>query len=108
MEFATRGVPFRAQETVRLEYKGRPLRQSYTPDFVCFGAIIIELKAVRAIAPEHQAQIINYLRATGMRLEAVRDLEARSVSDFSFLLDGGRPGWWCAQGDEARVKVGPT
>ena len=42
--------------------------KTYKPDFVCFGKIIIELKAVKAIAPEHEAQILNYLKATGMRL----------------------------------------
>jgi GxxExxY protein len=38
------------------------------PDFVCYGKIIVELKAVKAIAPEHEAQLLNYLKATGMRL----------------------------------------
>jgi len=37
-------------------------------DFVCFERIIVEIKAVRAIAPEHRAQVINYLRSTGMQL----------------------------------------
>ena len=37
-------------------------------DFVCFDCILLELKAVRAIAPEHRAQVINYLRATGLKL----------------------------------------
>jgi len=68
LEFAARAVPFRALEPLALRYKGRPLRQTYTPDFVCYETIIIELKAIRAIAPEHRAQIINYLRASGLRL----------------------------------------
>jgi GxxExxY protein len=38
------------------------------PAFVCFGKIIVELKAVKAIAPEHEAQLLNDLKATGMRL----------------------------------------
>ena len=42
--------------------------QTYKPGFVCFGKIIVELKAVKAIAPEHEAQLLNYLKATGMRL----------------------------------------
>jgi GxxExxY protein len=51
-----------------LSYKGRPLRQSYTPDFICFGKVIVEIKAVAALADEHRAQVHNYLRATGHRL----------------------------------------
>ena len=53
---------------LKLSYKGDLLLQTYKPDFVCFGTIIVELKAVKAIAPEHEAQLLNYLKATGMRL----------------------------------------
>ena len=51
-----------------LTYKGDSLAQFYKADFVCFGRIIVELKAVKTIAPEHEAQLLNYLKATGMRL----------------------------------------
>jgi GxxExxY protein len=68
IEFAARRIPFIAQRPLRLEYKGRSLRQGYTPDFVCVERVIVELKAVNALLPEHRAQTINYLRASGMRL----------------------------------------
>ena len=68
VEFSTQGIPFRAKPSLALRYKARNLRQTYSPDFVCYDSIIVELKAVREIAPEHRAQIINYLRATGLRL----------------------------------------
>ena len=42
--------------------------QVYQPDFVCFGKIIVELKAVSAIIDEHRAQLLNYLCATGFEL----------------------------------------
>lgn len=67
-EFRRREVPFDAQCSLRLSYKGDPLRQSFVADFVCFGQVLIELKAVRILAPEHRAQVINYLRATGLKL----------------------------------------
>ena len=51
-----------------LTYKGQPLKQTYVPDFVCFNAIIVEIKALREFAPEHRAQVLNYLKASGMRL----------------------------------------
>jgi GxxExxY protein len=67
-EFALRSVPFVAQKELQLTYKGQPLRQTYLPDFTCYGKIIVELKAVKEIAPEHKAQVINYLKATGFKL----------------------------------------
>ena len=68
LEFAERRIPFVAQRALPLTYKGQPLRQTYQADFVCFGTIIVELKAVRELAPEHRAQVLNYLNATGLKL----------------------------------------
>ena len=67
-ELSRRGIPFVAQQVIKLMYKGAPLQQTYKPDFICFGKIILELKAVKEIAPEHRAQVINYLKATGIKL----------------------------------------
>ena len=66
-EFTNRGIPFRAQTELDLTYKGEALSQTFKPDFICYDSIILELKAVKATAPEHQAQPMNYLKATGLR-----------------------------------------
>lgn len=68
MEFADQAIPFVAHPMLSLTYKGRPLRQTYSPDFVCFAKIVLEIKAVSSLADEHRAQVHNYLRATGHRL----------------------------------------
>ena len=68
MELAKRNIPFKAQSEIVINYKGVPLKQTYKADIVCYDKIILELKAVKALLPEHAAQIQNYLRATGMRL----------------------------------------
>ena len=68
IEFMEREIPFVAQPKLALSYRGQLLRQTYTPDFVCFDRIVLELKAVSAVADEHRAQVHNYLRATGHRL----------------------------------------
>lgn len=67
-EFALRSMQFVAQQKLLLTYKRQPLSQSYQPDFICYGKIIVGLKAVKEIAPEHKAQVINYLKATGFKL----------------------------------------
>lgn len=68
IEFGEQGIPFLAKPMLSLTYKGRPLVQKYSPDFVCFDKIIVELKAVTALADEHRAQVHNYLKSTGYRL----------------------------------------
>ena len=68
MELELQGIPFREKVQIGLDYKGRPLRQTYQPDFLCFEKIILEIKAVSALADEHRAQVHNYLKATGHRL----------------------------------------
>ena len=67
-ELRLRGSPFVSQCELRLTYKGEPLTQTYKADLICHDKIIVELKAVKEIAPEHRAQVFNYLKATGLRL----------------------------------------
>lgn len=68
LEFKDQGIPFLAQQKLALTYKGRTLKQTYEPDFLCFGKIILEIKAVASLTGEHRAQVQNYLRAPGHRL----------------------------------------
>jgi GxxExxY protein len=68
LEFGFQGLAFEAQKVLRLEYKGVALNQGHIADIVCFGKIIVELKAVSHLADEHRAQVLNYLNATGYRL----------------------------------------
>jgi len=67
-ELKSRGIPFASQKELRLSYKGEVLNLTYKPDLVCYGTIIVELKAVKDIDDVHRAQIFNYLKATGLRL----------------------------------------
>ena len=67
-ELKLRGIPFLAQPSLRLKYKNELLEQTYKPDFICYEQMIIEIKAVKDLGPEHKAQVINYLKATGMKL----------------------------------------
>lgn len=68
LELAARGIAFTAQSKLELFYKETRLRKNYEADLIVMGGIIVEIKAVRALAPEHEAQIINYLRATRKRV----------------------------------------
>ena len=68
IEFQRQGIPFLAQPILELEYKGTKLDQFFKPDFVCFGCIVIELKALSMLIDEHRAQVLNYLHALNFRL----------------------------------------
>ena len=67
-ELISRGIPHVSQQELKLVYKGTLLQQSYKPDLICYEQIILELKAVKEIAPEHKAQVINYLKASNLKL----------------------------------------
>lgn len=68
IELATRNISFLSQPILRLNYKSRELKKRYKPDLICFDKIIVELKGVKAISKEHQAQILNYLKTTKLKL----------------------------------------
>ena len=68
IEFEHQRIPAIAKPSLTLSYRGRMLKQTYEPDYVCFGKIIVELKAVSALTDEHRAQLLNYLHATGFEL----------------------------------------
>jgi GxxExxY protein len=67
-ELRSRRVPFVAQQELKLTYKGISLEQTYKPDLICYDSIIVELKAFKELTPQHEAQALNYLKATGMKL----------------------------------------
>jgi GxxExxY protein len=68
LELDARTIPFCVKPPLPLHYKGSRLRKSYEPDFLCFGKVILEIKAAKAIDNVHRAQLINYLKATGLRV----------------------------------------
>ena len=68
IELEHRRIPTIAQPGLSLEYRRRILSQTYFPDFVCYGKIIVELKALTQLSDEHRAQVLNYLKAGSFEL----------------------------------------
>jgi GxxExxY protein len=62
IELELRGIPFSPKQELISFYKGRQLKKRYLPDLFVFGCLVVELKAVSQLTPEHEAQLINYLR----------------------------------------------
>ena len=64
IELEMRGIPFRARQELKCFYKGRELKKRYVPDLLAFDCLVVELKAVSQLLPEHEAQVFNYMRIT--------------------------------------------
>jgi GxxExxY protein len=78
LEFEDQGIPFVIAPALGVTYKGRLLTQTYRPDFVCFEQIIVELKSVRELSPEHRAQTLNYLKANRIARRLAGQLRMRA------------------------------
>jgi GxxExxY protein len=68
LEFTLRKIPFEQEKLLRINYKGQTLQKEYKADFICFENIIVEVKALNKLAPEHLAQTLNYLKITEYNL----------------------------------------
>jgi GxxExxY protein len=68
IEVDDRKIPFEAQKKLKVFYKKRQLKKDYEADLVCFGQIVVELKALDKLTGKEEAQLINYLKATKMKV----------------------------------------
>ena len=67
IELTLRGIPFQCEVELPVGYKGTQLNCYYRADLICYGEIIVELKALSQLTGVEEAQLINYLKATGLR-----------------------------------------
>jgi GxxExxY protein len=86
-ELGLRSVPFRTQCEIPVFYKGDRLSTTYRADFICFESIILELKAIRQITVVEEAQVLNYLKASGLRVALLLNFGAPSLQQKRFVLD---------------------
>ena len=68
IELGRRGLPFEAQKELAIYYKGQPLKKKYVADVVCFGQIIVELKACEGLTGREEAQLLNYMKMARIRV----------------------------------------
>ena len=68
LELEMRGIPFQPQKRLPVDYKGQTLRHYFVADVVCYDAVLVELKALDALGGREQAQVLNYLKASGLKV----------------------------------------
>ncbi len=86
IELDLRNIPFKAHPLLPILYKKRQLRSKYTPDFVCYDLVVVELKAVSHLTDEHRAQVHNYLRATGLKLGLLLNLAHYPLLEYERIV----------------------
>ena len=86
MEFVERQIPFRRELDLHLSYKGKRMKTTYSPDFICFASVVVELKALARTGGIEEAQVINYFKATGHEIGLLINFGTRSLQYRRFVL----------------------
>ena len=68
LELATAGVPCVGQVELPVFYRGQRLQTLYRADFICYGHVVVEIKALSQLGGVEDAQLLNYLKATGYEI----------------------------------------
>ena len=79
IELKSRGVPFSRQPEIRIQYKNHTLAKTYQPDLLIEGRLVVELKALDRIGAIEESQLLNYLKATGIKVGLLVNFGARSL-----------------------------
>lgn len=79
IELTTRQIPFQAQKELIIYYKEHTLNKTYLADIVAFNKIIIEIKALTRLSSLEEAQLLNYLKATGFQVGLLISFGAQSL-----------------------------
>ena len=79
IEFAECSIPFLREVQLPISYRSQLLKTEYRADFICFEAVIVEVKAISRLGGVEEAQVLNYLRATGKEVGLLLNFGAVSL-----------------------------
>ena len=88
LEFLSREIPYRREVMLPISYKRQRLATTYRADFICYESVIVELKALKRLSGVEEAQIINYLKATDLRIGLLLNFGAESLEYKRFVYSG--------------------
>ncbi len=84
-EFKSQKIPYKFQPSVNVFYKESLLEKRYQPDFICFDSVIVEIKALERLSGTEEAQMINYLKASGINVGLLINFGAKSLEYKRFV-----------------------
>ena len=87
IELEQRGIPFVREAPLPVRYRDHLLPVFYRVDFICYGEILVELKALASIGPVEEAQLINYLRVAHRNRDLLLNFGAPSFQRKRIVLD---------------------
>jgi GxxExxY protein len=79
IEFQKQGIPYEREKLLTIYYKDMKLKKRYSADFVCYEKIIVELKALSDLTSKDEAQVLNYLKTTKLKLGLLINLGSKSL-----------------------------
>jgi len=82
-ELTLRCIPFERQKPLPVVYKGATLECGYRVDLLVDGRVVVELKAVEALAPIHEAILLTYLRLSGCKIGLLINFHCAVLKDGS-------------------------
>src|SRR5712692_4298148 len=91
IEFTSRQIPFNPQHELTIYYKGRQLQKIYKADFVVYGKIIVEIKAISRLTSHDEAQLLNYLKATGLEVGVLINFGAAGKLEWKRMVRSNKP-----------------
>lgn len=86
IEFGIRKIPFKREKRFKVIYKNNVLPHHFVADFVCFDTIILELKAVGRLHPEHEKQTLNYMAIAKSKIGLLVNFGQQSLVHKRFIL----------------------
>ena len=86
-EFTNQAIPYTSHPLVKIKYKGKALKKTYEPDFICHDDVIVEIKAMDKLSGNEHAQIINYLKASRLKVGLLINFGSKSLEHKRFVYN---------------------
>ena len=86
-ELENQGLPYKSQSVIDIYYKQKLLEKKYQPDFICFNEEIIEIKALEQLSGIEESQIINYLKASKLKVGLLINFGSKSLEYKRFVYN---------------------